>query len=457
MLGKILAASVALAFGSVAPAAMAQTPPACNTTPNAAFEPLQALATATIDGNYAAIRETIQQRWAPIAPGAADAALALSDLAALGPLRQLRLCNVRENVAVTILASELTGAANQVAVRLDESAQIDVAQINLSVRPLDPHPSFTRDADRLNYLRAYIDRLTAGDAFSGVVLIGRNDEILFQRAFGADITTGAPLTIASRFNLASLNKIMTATAILRLVQDNRLSLDDYVAEILPAASSAPGFAAVQIKHLLSHTSGFSQDRSVLEFEPGQRFLYSNLGFRILGEVIQARTGMAYIDYLQETVMAPTGMTATGVFDAADRENVVPGYSRRLHPTDAIPETATLQPNPYLQSIPGGAMGGLYSTAEDLFRFGSALIGNRLISADLVALMRAPRPELNAPAYGFGVMLRTDSDVWGHGGSLPGADAAIEFYANGYFAVVIANRDDAGLPVLLVTRALFHRP
>jgi D-alanyl-D-alanine carboxypeptidase len=101
------------------------------------------------------------------------------------------------------------------------------------------------------------------------------------------------------------------------------------------------------------------------------------------------------------------------------------------------------------------MGGLYSTGPDVLRFASALIAGRLVSSATLDLMKAAKVELGAPSYGFGVMRERTPGVWGHGGDLPGADAALEFYSDGYVVVVLANMDTVAAPILQKTRMAFH--
>ena len=101
------------------------------------------------------------------------------------------------------------------------------------------------------------------------------------------------------------------------------------------------------------------------------------------------------------------------------------------------------------------MGGLYSTGPDVLRFASALIDGRLVSPATLELMKTPKVELGASSCGFGVMRERVPGVWGHGGDLPGADAALEFYSDGHVAVVLANMDMVAAPVLQRTRSLFH--
>ena len=111
------------------------------------------------------------------------------------------------------------------------------------------------------------------------------------------------------------------------------------------------------------------------------------------------------------------------------------------------------PNRFLHIYPGGSMGAYWSTAPDLLRFYRALLGGRLLRPATLALMRAPRPELGSPSYGFGVMLDRAPGAWGHAGDLPGADADFEVHGDTLF-IVLANYDSVNGPVLQMIRALF---
>jgi CubicO group peptidase (beta-lactamase class C family) len=237
-----------------------------------------------------------------------------------------------------------------------------------------------------------------------------------------------------------------------------LSLDDTVASILPAASKDQGFGAVRIKHLLSHTSGIDQDPDHLTFPPGTNFTYSNRGFRMLGEVVAAKSHMRFEDYLRLKVLAPSGMSGTGRFEMNEASPLLTfGYTlEQLSESDGKSIVPSWKPNPFLHTISGGGMGGLYSTVPDLLKFAAALTSGKLLRPETVALMRSPKLELGGPpGYGFGVMLDRIPGIWGHGGDLPGADAAIEFYNDGYVAVVLANMDNVSAPIMQLAKILFH--
>jgi CubicO group peptidase (beta-lactamase class C family) len=374
---------------------------------------------------------------------------------------ELRLCTPRPNLAIAVLRNDLTEAADQVAVEVGSEKDSPAVGVftTLATRRLGNPGVAAPDTAKAQELRTYVSRLAEHGAFSGVVLIGHAGSTVMAGAWGqSNRETAAPITLDTPFNLASASKMFTAVAALQLVASGRLSLDDEVAPILAITSADPRFAQVRVRHLLSHTSGLDRDPNALAFAPGTGFSYSNAGFRLLGDIVARRSGMRFEDYLRLKVFGPAGMASTGRYEMAAPSPILTfGYTlEKLGEADAgrLPEW---KPNPYLQTIAGGGMGGLYSTGADMLRFATALTSGQLLPPSSLELMKTPKPDLGAPGYGFGVMRYRLPGVWGHGGDLPGADAAIEFYADGYVAVVLANMDKVSEPVVQTTRALFHRP
>jgi len=460
----ILPALVLLAAMAPAPA-LAQAP-RCPFTEGPPVDRLRAVLGVVRQGDLPAMRRALESMWRP---GAGDRDALEAGVVAVTRLMlqgegfgEIVLCTPKPGLAVAVLRDTLTAAADQLVVEVEPGPDARVTRVTtaLATRRL-PDADAATGGDPIARLGAFVDRLAARGAFSGVVIVGRGGETLFARAWGeADREAHVPVTLDTPFNVASLSKMMTATAVLQLVEAGRLSLDTEVASILPDVSTDPRFAQVRVKHLLSHTSGIEVDPNQLAFAPGSGFLYSNRGFRLLGDVIAARTGMRFEDYLRLKVLAPAGMASTARYELKERSRLLTlGYTLERLDTDgpARTEVPSWHVNPYLHTIAGGAMGGLYSTGPDLLRFASALLAGKLVSAQTLDLMRTPKPELGAAGYGFGVMRERTPGVWGHGGDLPGADAALEFYADGHVVVVLANMDNVAAPILQTTRALFHHP
>jgi D-alanyl-D-alanine carboxypeptidase len=225
------------------------------------------------------------------------------------------------------------------------------------------------------------------------VLIAKDGRVLFRRAYGlADRDRRIPNTVRTRFRIGSMNKMLTAVAILQLVEAGKVKLTVPVGTNLPGYPNRDVATKVTIQQLLTHTGGtgdiFGPDfdahrkqlraladyvklygKRGLEFEPGSRWAYSNYGFILLGVVIEKVTGQSYYDYVQAHIHAPAGMTGSG---SLPEHRPVPdrsiGYTKPPGTTAWAPNNDTL---PYR----GTSAGGGYSTVEDLARFAHALLRN----------------------------------------------------------------------------------
>ncbi len=254
-----------------------------------------------------------------------------------------------------------------------------------------------------------------------VVLIGRGDEIVYHQAFGdrAVQPSREPMTEDTIFDLASLTKVVaTTTSVMRLVEEGRIRLSDPVATFIPEFGKY-GKRAITIRHLMTHTSGLRPDLELeVEFSgaaeairraseevpmaaPGERFVYSDINFFLLGDIVERVSGERLDRYAAAHVFGPLGMTDTMFLPPAS-------LRARIAPTERCEPLAwpcSRPEAPFLRGIVhdptsrrmGGVAGhaGLFGTAADLSRFcrmllnGGALGGVRILSAAAVAKMTAP--------------------------------------------------------------------
>lgn len=324
------------------------------------------------------------------------------------------------------------------------------------------------EADMLADLDRQITARSEVEEFSGSVLIAKNGETIYKKAWGlANKATGAPNRVDTKFNLASCGKMFTAVAVLQLAQAGKLSLDDTVGKHLPDYGNEDVRNKVTIRQLLSHTSGMgdifgeefekrrSEIRTVadwitlfekepLKFDPGTRWSYSNAGFCLLGAIIEEVSAQNYYEYLDAHIFKPAGMINTGAYETDKPvDNLAIGYTRMNattpeHIRDRIENTN-------LHSVKGSPAGGSYSTAEDMARFANALLNHQLINKKYTRLaMTQHFPDVrNADPYGlgFGVEFINGHAVIGHGGGFPGISAAFTMYPDdGYVVVVFSNYD-----------------
>jgi len=234
----------------------------------------------------------------------------------------------------------------------------------------------------------------------------RNGEIVMARGYGfARVELGIAVTPSTRFRLASITKQFTATALMLLVQEGKVGLDDSITEHLNEVPDS--WAAVTLRHLLTHTSGLTdrlwygsdeEASSAFEmppdFEPGERWSYTDFGYVVLGLVIERVSGRPYGDYLADRLFDPLGMTST----VAGRPDYAIAYR--------------LRQEKLRRSFWPPAEGGVISNLVDLAKWEAALLGEKILPQSSLEAMWTP-VRLNdgsAYDYGFGWSL---NDVRGH--------------------------------------------
>lgn len=445
------------------PAALLGQPvaPPCTRGDNPAVARLEELVASARSDDFSRILVGLRQRWAADdeRTGALDEAIVnVGQWSVLSAgLTQHQMCVEGATRAVGYFRNDLTGAIDRVRLDVTDATShgITAVRITNAVQLLDQRaPAITR-AQRIAALDSFVTGLANRGAFSGVVMVAFRGAPIYTKAFGrSNERLNIPITEASQFNLASLNKIFTATAVLRLVERGQLSLDDSLGSLLPAQFADSAAGNVRVKHLLSHTAGFGPYGPSRVFAtPGSAFAYSNFGYHLLGQIIEARMGMRYEDYLRLEVLGPLEMARTARYELKAISDLVP--QGLYYPIPAPADRLELVANKYLHIYAGGPMGGMYSTAHDLLRFANGLKSGRLVSLQTLEIMKMPKTELGAPEYGYGVVRWQAPGVWGHSGRLPGADADLEFYNGDYIAIVLANRDHVNDPVLRMLRRLFH--
>lgn len=325
------------------------------------------------------------------------------------------------------------------------------------------------DGEIIVELEKFLDQQVKADAFSGTVVLAKDGKPVFQKAYGlASKSFNAPNNIDTKFNLGSMNKMITAVAITQLVERGKLSFDDKVGKIIPDFPNKAIAEKVTVHHLLTHTSGMgsyfnekyfetSKDRfkkvedysplyvnDTLQFEPGSKWEYSNSGFMLLGLLIEKVTGQTYFDYVRENIYKPAGMTNTDCYELdTDTPNLAIGYTNSG--PDGRPTQGPRKNNLFLHVVKGGPAGGGFSTAPDLLRFDIALRSNKLLSQKSFDTLVSGKVDMSQPgikyAYGF-FDRRTDGiRIVGHSGGFPGINSQLDMYLDsGYTVAVMSNYD-----------------
>ncbi len=344
--------------------------------------------------------------------------------------------------------------------------------------------------------------------------ISRNGKIFYERGFGYSNTEAKEeMQPATRMRIASISKPITAAAIMRLVDQGKLSLDARVFQTVLASDRPPADKRVldiTVDHLLRHRAGwdrsqsydpmFIQDRVAtffdtttpvgtdkiikymltqkLDFDPGSREAYSNFGYCVLGRVIEKVTGMGYEEFVRREILEPLGADATvigGTLESELLDDEAHYYTRSGMLTDeSVMEPGKFdQPRQYggwyLRSL--DSHGGWISTAGDLVRFASAFDQPekcKLMSEEAVRTMFLPVDLKSIPqrnrtrryyAYGWMVVTTNDRQVnTFHSGKLAGTSTLLVRRFDGYNWAVLFNcgSDQQGKTLSSKIDPLIHR-
>lgn len=377
----------------------------------------------------------------------------------------------KENEVTVRVRHRLSGEWDALLVRVEPAPPYKIAGIGL--RPAKEVTGSTQNLTKqaaARELEIFAKKLADADVFSGAVLLARDGEVLYKGAFGsANKDFNVANKIDTKFNLGSMNKMFTGVAIAQLVEKGKISYDDALSKFIPDFPNAEAAKKIQIKHLLTHTSGLGgyfserydstsrarirtvddmmtlarQDEKDVRFEPGSKSQYSNTGMMVLGKVIEVASGQSYFDYVRDNIYRPAGMTNTDSYELDKvNANLAVGYDKQF--TD---DGIVWANNIFAHVMRGGPQGGGYSTVDDLLKFDQALRSGKLVSMQSLKLLTSPKPELNSPSYGFGFSVDTTQNIVGHSGGFPGISSNLDMYlGSGWTAIVMSNYSRGSGPI-----------
>lgn len=310
-------------------------------------------------------------------------------------------------------------------------------------------------ADRLDeIIRAEMERRHIPGASVAVI---RNNRVVLERGYGlANVERSFRATPRTKFQIASTTKVFTAAAVMLLVEDGKLSLDERAARHL--AWLPQKYESITVRQLLTHTSGVNRDlRTANEddftaeefrrrlaaapasFAPGERWEYANTGYILLGMIIESASGKTYGDFLDARVFRPLGMRDTKFLEPQKetRDRAV-GYEWR---DNAYRRTT------YFSG--GFAAGGLVSSASDVAKWVRALEAGRLLRRESLEQLRTHARLSNdqpvkftfrgEPAnFGLGWFLTSyrGRKVVSHGGVLSGFSSIVNRFVEDDVTVVV---------------------
>ncbi|WP_268849337.1 serine hydrolase [Flavobacterium aestivum] len=282
-------------------------------------------------------------------------------------------------------------------------------------------------------IESLIDKATNLYRFNGTVLVSKKGKILLEKGYGfQDIKNNVSNTPNTIYQVGSTTKQFTSAVILKLAEQNKLTLDDKISKYFPEFKFNPN---ITIKHLLTHTSGLpeifrdplflkenkqlhmSKEKMLsfyvdkpLYFEPGTQYSYCNSGYQLLGLISEKITGKPYELNVRELILKPLKMNHSGFdFSGLNSTQKATGYSK-------------YSKNKYEQSIPWDSTvtysaGALYTTAHDLYLWHEGLLNNKVLKKS--TLKEAYTPFLEG--YGLGCFIDTlyEKKVISHGGNIEG--------------------------------------
>ena len=294
--------------------------------------------------------------------------------------------------------------------------------------------------------------------FMGSVLVSQQGKVVLSKGYGfANLEWEVPNSPATKFRLGSITKQFTAASILLLEERGKLKVEDPVKKYMADAPAA--WDKVTIFHLLTHTSGIPSFTSFpdyasteaapatpeklvarfrdkpLEFQPGEKWNYSNSGYVLLGYLIEKTSGQSYSEFVQQNIFTPLGMKDSG-YDS--NSTVIAHRASGYAPGADGPVNAGF----IHMSIPFSA-GSLYSTTEDLLRWEQGLFGGKLLSAASLAKMTTPFKQ----DYAFGLAVSTNHGhkVIEHGGGIEGFNTHLAYYPEDKLVVAVLGNLNGRFP------------
>jgi CubicO group peptidase (beta-lactamase class C family) len=315
----------------------------------------------------------------------------------------------------------------------------------------------------ISEIDAIFSRLADDGLYSGSVLIARQGEVLLNQGYGfADRKQKISNTPQTQYQIASLTKQFTAVSIMILQERGKVSISDPICDFI--VDCPIQWREITIHHLLTHTSGipnydyreldldtilnvtaWSPKEFVkvimewpLDFQPGEKWSYSNSGYIILGYIIEMASGQPYETFLRQSILDPLNMKATGYLEKTD--NLALGFFDR-YTTDPVSDWDVT--NLF-------SSGGLYSTAEDIFLWSQALYGEQLLSPASIHQMFTPheltRDGEGYDAYGYACFLNEyhGRKIIYHGGSIDGFTSLLAHHPEEQVTIILLSNLDVSI-------------
>jgi CubicO group peptidase (beta-lactamase class C family) len=342
---------------------------------------------------------------------------------------------------------------------ISETLQMDVDWDGETKTVIITTPDKLTELTMEEHFDRYLTAMEQKKGFRGSVLIGQEDEILFNKGYGyANYEEKKKNTPDTLFAIGSITKQFTAMAIMQLYEKGLLDLDDAISKYIPGVVEGDN---ITIKHLLTHTSGLinytdlllemeevPEDTSIdfvlglfkdepLIFEPGTQWVYNNSGYVLLGCVVEKVSELSFDEYLKENIFKPLEMNDTGTYYDKMEEDYAVGYV-------GITELTPVEADEILLKIAYGA-GNILSTVNDMYKWDRALQTEKLVkkeTLDMIFDIQEKMPESEVytfDGYGFGWFIENNPElgkIVSHGGNTLSYSAQLSKYVDKDITIII---------------------
>lgn len=309
---------------------------------------------------------------------------------------------------------------------------------------------------------SYFDSMLLKRNFNGSILVAKDGAIVYEKYQGrVDLRKEAPITDSTPLHIASTSKTFTGVATLRLVQENKISLDDTLGKFFPALP----YPGITVKMLLNHRSGLPNyvyfmpnskwDKKVYvtnqdmlnflytekprrSFSPGTRFSYSNTNYVLLAMIIEKITGKSFPEYMKTKYFTPLQMTHTYIFTPADSATATPSFNYN----------SSFWENDFLEYTYGDK--NIYTTPRDLLKWDQALYTDQLLSHSLLDSAFTPYSMETKSIHNYGLgfrmlMIPNGKKVIYHFGRWHGFNAAFSRLTDEKVTIIVlGNRFSSGI-------------
>ncbi|MDQ2819389.1 MAG: serine hydrolase [Pseudomonadota bacterium] len=295
-----------------------------------------------------------------------------------------------------------------------------------------------------------------------VILVAKDGKTIFRKAYGlADAAKGTPMTADMQLRVGSFTKQFTSTAILLLVDEGKIKLDDDITRYLPDYPTKG--KRITVGNLLNHTSGIvsftskpgylqhmAEDMTAaaiidtykndpLEFEPGTRYKYNNSGYQLLGVIIEKVSGQPYADFLEQRIFKPLDMNDTA-YEGKEHGKAIRAAGHSRGADGFRPAAAISMTQPF-------SAGALVSTVDDLARWDAAVSSGKLLKPATwqraFAKTTLADGKLSAYGYGWGLGAVRGVPTIEHGGGINGFSAYVLRVPSEHVYVVVLRNTDGG--------------